>query len=75
MCLSFTEGWRDQPPEPDGWEAEGADAQTGGGTRILFYNIWWFDWMAASIAAITNVATQSTLIEYLLGAVYKPIKQ
>lgn len=66
MCLSFTEGWRDQPPEPDGREAEGADAQTGGGTRIVFYNIWWFDWTALATAA---------LIKYFLGAFNKLIKQ
>lgn len=59
MCLCFTQGWRDQPPEPDGWEAEGADAQAGGGTRTLLYSIGRFDWVADSIAAIPNTETES----------------
>lgn len=77
MCLFLNEGWRDQPPEPDGWEAEGADAQAGGGLRTLFYSIWWFDWMTDSSSAITNMATKmrclnTPLKQYLNLCIKRP---
>lgn len=37
VCVFPTKGWRDQPPEPDGGEAEGADARPGGGKGSWFY--------------------------------------
>ncbi len=63
MCPFVTEGWRDQPPEPDGWETEGADARPGGGKRPHFYilsSVWLNGPQYA--AAPANVAIKSNAL-------------
>lgn len=65
LCLSVTAGWRDQPPEPDGWEAERADARPGGGRQPLFY-VFSSVWLnGPQNAATTTVAFKSTCLTEL----------
>lgn len=65
LCLSVTAGWRDQPPEPDGWEAERADARPGGGRQPLFY-VFSSVWLnGPQYAATTTVAFKSTCLTEL----------